>query len=198
MSDSLNDLELGEFLDWPLVPQVVVIVMLCTVISVGGYYKFIKPEIAQLEEMKAEEFALLDELQEKMNQEKAIELLADQVDMLEARYERVTMQLPEEEELAALLSDINERGVDAGLAFNRIDWAARVKNQGFEEIPLSMSITGDYNQVGDFSSAIADMPRLVMLHDFNITRDGSEELGMQVAAKTFRFVEEVENAAPAQ
>ncbi|WP_087020790.1 type 4a pilus biogenesis protein PilO [Thaumasiovibrio subtropicus] len=189
--DNLRELELDEIMQWPLPAQMIVVALLALLLSVGGYFYFVKPELSELDSLKEKEAQLHNELTLKSNQVAAIPYLEEQIEMLQARYERVLTQLPAEQELASLVSGINEIGVEFGLAFHRIDWANRVRRDDYEEIPLSLSISGDYNQVGDFSAAIASMPRLVSLHDFSLGR-GNDGLRLQVSAKTYRFLSEVE------
>ncbi len=187
----MGDLDLDEIMQWPLVAQLVVVVLLSVLLCFGGFFYFVKPEMSDLDSLKQHELTLHRELRTKSNQVAAISILEEQVELLQERYQRVLTQLPAEQELASLVSSVNEIGVEYGLAFHRIDWANRVHRDDYEEIPLSLSISGGYNQVGGFSAAIASMPRLVSLHDFSLGRSG-EELRMQVSAKTYRFLSEVE------
>ncbi|WP_413112781.1 type 4a pilus biogenesis protein PilO [Thaumasiovibrio sp. DFM-14] len=190
MSD-WRELEFDEILQWPIAAQAIVIFLLSIVLCVGGFFYWVRPELITLDQLKEHEMTLHQQLRAKSNQVAAIPLLEEQIALLQARYERVLTQLPAEQELASLVSGVNEIGVEHGLAFHRIDWANRIQQDDYEEIPLSLSISGGYNKLGEFSAAIAAMPRLVSLHDFSLGRN-EEELRMQVAAKTYRFLSEVE------
>ena len=39
----------------------------------------------------------------------------------------------------------------------------------YAELPISIRLTGGYHQMGQFASGIAALPRIVTLHDIEIT-----------------------------
>ncbi len=64
---------------------------------------------------------------------------------------------------------------------------------------------GSYHQFGAFVSGIAALPRIVTLHDIQITpvdakeKGGYDNLTMDVTAKTYRYIEDEGGArAPAK
>ena len=64
----------------------------------------------------------------------------------------------------------------------------------FAELPITIKVTGNYDDIGKFSSDIAMLPRIVTLNDIAITPVGNA-LSMDVIAKTFRYLDEAEVAA---
>jgi type IV pilus assembly protein PilO len=55
-------------------------------------------------------------------------------------------------------------------------------------------VTGNYDDLGKFSSDIAMLPRIVTLNDIAITPIGGG-LSMDATAKTFRYLDDSEVAA---
>ena len=56
-------------------------------------------------------------------------------------------------------------------------------------------LSGGYHEIANFVSGIAALPRIVTLHDITITRENqndSNTLSMEVTAKTYRYLEEVD------
>jgi type IV pilus assembly protein PilO len=49
--------------------------------------------------------------------------------------------------------------------------------------------SGSYHDLGAFISGMAGLPRIVTLHDFNISAKGgdSNNLQMKIIAKTYRY-----------
>ena len=49
--------------------------------------------------------------------------------------------------------------------------------------------SGSYHDLGAFISGMAGLPRIVTLHDFNISSKGgdSNNLQMKIIAKTYRY-----------
>jgi type IV pilus assembly protein PilO len=103
-------------------------------------------------------------------------------------------QLPSKSEMDALLTDINQAGLGRGLQFDLFRPGAEKMEGAFAEQPITIKVTGDYDDIGKFSSDIAMLPRIVTLNNISITPTGSG-LSMSATAKTFRYLDEAEIAA---
>ena len=59
------------------------------------------------------------------------------------------------------------------------------------ELPIAISASGSYHDLGAFISGMAGLPRIVTLHDFNIqaSGDNSAALNLSITAKTYRYKE---------
>ena len=59
----------------------------------------------------------------------------------------------------------------------------------YVELPIAISASGSYHDLGAFISGMAGLPRIVTLHDFNISVKGSNanDLKMSIIAKTYRY-----------
>ena len=59
----------------------------------------------------------------------------------------------------------------------------------YVELPIAISASGSYHDLGAFISGMAGLPRIVTLHDFVITAkdDDANNLGMSIVAKTYRY-----------
>jgi type IV pilus assembly protein PilO len=96
----------------------------------------------------------------------------------------------------ALLTDINQAGLGRGLQFDLFKPGPEVATGVFTEQPISIKVTGNYDDLGKFSSDISQLPRIVTLNDISITPDSkSGVLSMDAIARTFRYLDEEELAA---
>lgn len=89
-----QDLEMDEIAEWPLVPQLVVLLMLVLLIQGFGYWFYLKPEQARLDTLIQEEQTLKVALRIKANKVAALPQLQSQLDELTTRYELLLQQLP--------------------------------------------------------------------------------------------------------
>lgn len=103
-------------------------------------------------------------------------------------------QLPSKSEMDALLTDINQAGLGRGLQFDLFRPGAEVPTGVFTEQPISIRVTGSYDDLGKFSSDISQLPRIVTLNDIVISPAGGT-LTMDATAKTYRYLDEDELAA---
>jgi type IV pilus assembly protein PilO len=83
--------------------------------------------------------------------------------------------------------------------------AAEVRKDFYAELPIRIRLTGDYHEMGNFASGIAALPRIVTLHDIEITQPGPRsasgrrgDLVLNVTAKTYRYLDEDEVASQEQ
>ena len=103
--------------------------------------------------------------------------------------------MPKETEIPGLVEDINVTGVNSGLKFKNIRLENEIKQEFFIEQPIAIEATGDYHAFGSFVSGIAALPRIVTLHDFEITASENKEkksdipqVNYNVKAKTYRYI----------
>ena len=70
-----------------------------------------------------------------------------------------------------------------------IDLQKEVSREFYVELPIAISASGSYHDLGAFISSMAGLPRIVTLHDFVITGGGgnASALQMNITAKTYRY-----------
>jgi len=106
----------------------------------------------------------------------------------------------------SLLVDISQTGLAAGLQEQLFQPAAENRRDFYAELPIKIRLTGSYHEFGAFASGIAALPRIVTLHDIQITQNTrrgggrgrvaapTDELTLDVTAKTYRYLEASELA----
>ncbi|MEL7286558.1 MAG: type 4a pilus biogenesis protein PilO [Pseudomonadota bacterium] len=184
-----QDLEMDEIAEWPLVPQLVAILLMVVLIQGFGYWFYLKPEEARLNTLIQEEQTLKVALRIKANKVAAMPQLQSQLDELTTRYELLLQQLPAQKELATMLASVNELGIDNKLTFTRIDWGDKESEHFLYRLPLNIELTGDFHDIGRFSQAIATLPRIITFQDVTWQRvsQESETLHFRVRANTYQF-----------
>ena len=93
--------------------------------------------------------------------------------------------LPTSNETPGLLDDITFVGTSAGLTFKLLNWQKEVPKEFYTELPIQIEVTGNYHAFGKFVSDIAALPRIVTVHDFEVSQELSN-LKLKLAAKTYR------------
>ena len=68
----------------------------------------------------------------------------------------------------------------------------------YAELPIAIRVKGSYHQFGNFVSGTAALPRIVTLHNFNISspKKGETAMTMEATAKTYRYLEQSEIKRP--
>ncbi|MBE4582732.1 type IV pilus inner membrane component PilO [Vibrio navarrensis] len=188
-----QDLDIDEIAEWPLLPQSLVVLLLMMIIQGFGYWFYLQPEQEALQRAVEEEQNLKVALRIKANKAAALPQLQSQLDELSNRYEYLLQQLPAQKELATLLASVNELGLENDLTFTRIDWGEKLSKDFLYQLPLNIELTGDYNDIGQFSQAIAELPRIISFSDVTWQRVSLESctLHFRVKANTYQFKPEV-------
>jgi type IV pilus assembly protein PilO len=192
----LNELELNNIGEWPIAAKAVLIVFLCVLIGFGWYYFVISDQLKRLESVEAKETELRATFEQK--QDKAANLEAYQQQLVEMResFGAMLRQLPDKTEVAALLVDVSQTGLAAGLEFELFQPAGEQDKDFYAELPIRMRVNGRYHEFGRFISGLAALPRIVTIHDVKIASSSGEEgtpgqrLTMEATVKTYRYLDE--------
>ncbi|EEZ01024.1 type IV pilus biogenesis protein PilO [Vibrio sp. RC586] len=192
---SFQELELDEITEWPLLPQLMVILLLMLLTQGAGYWFYLMPKQDDIAVLKQEEETVKATLRIKANKVAALPQIQAQLDELKERYDFLLRQLPVQKELASMLASVNQLGLDNSLTFTRIDWGERESQEFLYRLPLNIELTGNYHDIGDFSEAIAKLPRIINFDDVDWQRVSQESstLHFRVRAYTYQFKQEVED-----
>jgi type IV pilus assembly protein PilO len=103
-------------------------------------------------------------------------------------------QLPGKAEMDALLSDINQAGLGRGLQFELFRPGQVVIKDYYAELPISIRVSGRYHDIGSFAADIANLSRIVTLHNVNLVsaKELTGVLAMEATARTYRYLDPAE------
>jgi type IV pilus assembly protein PilO len=147
----------------------------------------------ELRTAKAQESTLKETFLSKKRQAVNLDLIKKQLLETQESFGALLKQLPNKSEMDALLTDINQAGLGRGLQFELFRPGAENIQGAFAEQPITIKVTGSYDDLGKFTSDISMLPRIVTLNDISITPAGGS-LTMEAVAKTFRYLDEDELA----
>jgi type IV pilus assembly protein PilO len=181
---------------WPLLPKLLSWLALATMAVVLGWFLLLSDKTAEVETERAKEPGLRKEYRDKLGQAVNLPELRKQKQQVEEYVTQLEKQLPGKAEMDALLSDINQAGIGRGLQFELFRPGAVAVRDYYAELPISIRVVGRYHDIGAFTADIANLSRIVTLHDLALTpagRDGM--LGMDATARTYRYLDTSEVAA---
>lgn len=182
---------------WPWVAKILTFVILfASVVMAGALFDW-QEQWSALATAKEEESQLKDAFLAKKKQAINLDLIKKQLIETQESFGALLKQLPSKSEMDALLTDINQAGLGRGLQFELFRPGAEKVNGAFAEQPIVIKVTGNYDDIGKFSSDIAMLPRIVTLSEISINPVGAA-LSMDAVAKTFRYLDEAEVAAQKQ
>lgn len=180
---------------WPLVPRALCGLGVMAVVLALGWYFYIDGQLDELAHGEQEEIKLKEDYKTKIQQSINLEGLRKQKAQVGEYVATLEKQLPSKAEMDALLSDINQAGLGRGLQFELFKPGQVVAKDYYAELPIDIKVTGNYHDVGAFSSDIANLPRIVTLNNMNLVAGKDGLLTLEAIAKTFRYLDADEVAA---
>jgi len=105
-------------------------------------------------------------------------------------------QLPGKAEMDALLSDINQAGIGRGLQFELFRPGQVTVKDYYAELPIAIRVSGRYHDIGSFTADVANLSRIVTLHNLGIGSPNAQGLlSLEATARTYRYLDANEIAA---
>jgi type IV pilus assembly protein PilO len=181
----INDLDFEQVAVWPFEVKTVVAIVVAVIGLVGGYYGLVKSKLPTLEAAQNREAELKQNYQAKYRIAVNLAAYEEQLARLQSDFSSMLKSLPTSNETPGLLDDITLVGTSAGLTFRLLNWQQEIPKEFYTELPIQMEVTGGYHNFGQFASEIAGLPRIVTVHDFEISQEAST-LKLKVQAKTYR------------
>lgn len=189
----LADLDFRRMGGWPVWVRATCAVLLFLVALAGGYALALNGMVGELERLKEAQQALLREQAEKTSLAALLETLRAQHRAAEADLADLRLLLPAGAGEPSLLRNIGQAAEQNGLRIDGLELAPPQNREFYAELPFELRASGGYHQLGAFLGALAGLPRLVTLHDFDLRpqREGGG-LRLQISAKTYFFLGEDE------
>jgi type IV pilus assembly protein PilO len=115
---------------------------------------------------------------------------------LGAELRRAQARLPDQREIADLLSSVAASGRAAGLDITLFRQKPEVTHDFYAEVPVEMQMRGTYHDVVTFLDRVKRLDRIVNVSDIQLKKPAIEGERVQLEASctttTFRFLDEAE------
>ncbi len=186
----LSELDINNIGSWPVAIKAIIGSLLMVLLLGLGYNFYILDMENQLEAKVAEEETLKQQYSAKAFKAANLEAYIEQMKEMETSFGAMLRQLPSDTEVPGLLEDITRTGLGSGLEFEEIKLLPEVTQQFYIELPIQITVTGNYHDLATFVSGVASLPRIVTLHDFDVkpaTEGNTSQLRMSILAKTYRY-----------
>ena len=184
----------------PLAVRGLILALGLAAIVGAGIWFLIKPKFLELDKVAAKEEVLkqtFDDTQAKAaNRDAYIEQLSE----MKRTFNVMLRQLPNKTDIESLLIDLSQTSVAAGLEVEYFKPEKEIAREFYVEYPIRIKVTGNYHQFGNFVSGLAALPRIVTLHNINITplrgtsnkSQPAQKLEMDLTATTYRYLDDDE------
>lgn len=194
--ENLQSLDFENVGSWPVAIKLSAAAVVLVLVIALGYFLNITALYQQHEQLQSTESTLLQEFESKAHRAQNLDQYRRQMEEMEESFGSLLQQLPRDTEVPGLLEDITHTGLGSGLEFEKIELGNETEREFYAELPIQIEVKGDYHGFGSFVSGVAGLPRIVTLHDFEITPPGTTSRGvpegdglltMKITARTYRY-----------
>jgi type IV pilus assembly protein PilO len=207
--EQLRQLDPRDVGRWPVLFRALGVAVVFTVATGLLIFYFVsRGNFEELRRAEAEQQSLWQTFDQKQRKAANLAAYQQQLAEIERTFGAMLRQLPGKTEVPNLLVDISQTGLAAGLQERLFQPGSESRKDFYAELPIKIQLTGGYHEFGQFVSGIAALPRIVTLHDIEITRgaakhstvrggapEPSDQLTLNLTAKTYRYLEEGESSA---
>jgi type IV pilus assembly protein PilO len=194
--DQLRTLDPRDVGRWPVAVRGFFVLLIFVVCAAIAWYMFVwNDDRPILQKAEADELDLRSQFENKQQRAANLDAYKAQLAEMERSFGAMLRQLPGKTEVPNLLVDISQTGLGAGLQEKLFQPSGEQSKGFYAELPIKIRLVGTYHEFGAFVSGIAALPRIVTLHDIQITPVGDKSAGydnltMDVTAKTYRYIED--------
>jgi type IV pilus assembly protein PilO len=178
---------------WPLLPKLAAWSGVAVATLALAWALVLSSEDQALQVEREREPGLKQDYRTKLAQAVNLAELRRQKLQVQEYVSQLEKQLPGKAEMDALLSDINQAGIGRGLQFELFKPGQVEVKDYYAELPIAIRLTGRYHDIGAFAADIANLPRIVTLHNVSVTpmtgRDSAGLLVMEATARTYRYLD---------
>lgn len=185
--------QVEKFLKIPIYQRLLIVLGLMVVVAVVFYFAIFQPKMNEYIRLVQQG----TELQAKIAQKKSI---ADNLVEYQRQYENMQQQLqdslkelPNDKEIPELLTSIALNAKQNNLDVKKFLPGVEVPKDFYAEVPVALSFSGQYHNIGKFFYDISEIPRIVNIGNIKIKTSpvkGSDKILIAVdcQATTYRFI----------
>jgi type IV pilus assembly protein PilO len=196
--DELNKLDLKAIADWPLATKLVALALLCVAIVAAGWWFDWRGGMETLDAAQRKETELRAVFTTKKVQAINLEAYKKQFADIEQAFGALLKQLPNKQEMDALITDVNQAGLGRGLQFELFKPEGETVSEFYAETPIRVKVTGGFHDIAAFVSDVSKLSRIVTLQNIALEPAKDGVLNMDAVVKTYRYLDEDEVMARKQ
>ncbi|MGB5677578.1 MAG: type 4a pilus biogenesis protein PilO, partial [Gammaproteobacteria bacterium] len=139
--EDLNELDVNDLKrigTAPAAVKVILIIILCVLIAVAGYFLVTTPKLEELEKAEKEEATLRATFDQKAQKAANLDAYKQQLDEMRQSFGALLRQLPNKTEIETLLTDISQTGISSGLEIDLFKPEGLIPKDFYAEYPIKL------------------------------------------------------------
>ncbi|MBW6474979.1 MAG: type 4a pilus biogenesis protein PilO [Anaerolineaceae bacterium] len=192
--------QVEKFIKLPFYKRLLVVLVLLLSIAGAFYFFVFMPKIAEYQGLVKKSEALQAEIVQKKSIADNLGRFREEFEKMQHRLQESLKELPNDKELPELLTTISSIANQNQLEVKKFQPGGEVPKGFYAEVPVALTLTGRYLDIGKFFFDVSEMPRIVTVGNIKMKAVGGKSSQMLVSvdcqAITYRFLSAGENQPP--
>lgn len=174
--------------------KVLLVLFLFLLIGYFYYFFFFQAAIQKENRLTDKIETLERKIEVKEKVARRIKQHKEEIALLKDQLKAALSKLPEQKEIPGLLTSVSRAGIKKGLDFLLFQPIPPVPKDFYADIPVKITVIGDYHDIALFFESVAKLPRIVNITDIKISNTKKmqgEKILLQTncVIKTYMFLE---------
>jgi type IV pilus assembly protein PilO len=154
---------------WPALARLAACAGAFLLVLVVGALAVLSQEASRLQREREREPVLQQTYKDKLAQAVHLTPLRQRKQTVQQQVQAQEQQLPGRSEMDALLADVAEAARRRNLVVEGFRPGTLQLREHHAELPVALRLTGQFHDIGGFAADVARLPRIVALHDLQLT-----------------------------
>ncbi|WP_296203307.1 pilus assembly protein PilP [Psychrobacter sp. UBA3962] len=163
----LQSLDSQNYGSWPFAVKGCLVAMAVLLASLACYLLPISNQLQQIEAEENKQQVLTGTYQSIQAQANQLSTEIEQGEDTQQQLDTLSSLMPSVEGMS-LTQQLNELGLSSGVIIEDLKLEAEQELDFYHEQPLTLIVSGNYHQIGEFLGRVSALPRLVTWHDFSV------------------------------
>lgn len=167
--------------------QIMLAAAVVVFVLILAYFALFRDQFEQIDTLQQEETTLKDTYTQKSFQAAHLDVLKQELEQIRSAFNVLLKQLPTDAEIPNLIQELHQAGATNGMRMNSVTPRPVVTDDAIQKLPYSISLTGNYGQLSQFTRDVGRLSRIVTLDTLNLRNDGkSGNLTLDAVANTYQ------------
>lgn len=167
------------------------IIVLAALLIIFDYIFFIKPAFQQYSQLRSQEVSLKLEFEKKQHKVAVFQVRHKDLKALNKQYEGLLTQFSTSKGLTVLLEKLSKVGTANGLIFEFFAPLPEVALNFYIELPIKITIRGNYEQLTLFLKQVAQWDKIVTIDNFEVLPIFDEKQKVNTDILVMKFIAKI-------
>lgn len=164
-----------------------------------GYIALFKDQWTEIQSLQEQEEQLKQDYTNKAAQAANLPVLEEELKQIRTAFNVLLKQLPTDAEIPNLIQELHQAGAKNSMRMNSVKPLPPVNDESVQQLPHEISISGNYEQIAQFTRDVGRLSRIVTLDKITLMpandKDDTGILTLSANANTYKALELNEAAA---